>query len=110
MGKKLIKCGFAGGLVMFLWGMLAWTVFSWHQIHMQKFKDEVQVVRVMAENAPQSGLYLLPNLLNLSRESEEMIEGREEMSKGPFMFVSISLSGKSPEVGGPILEVRETDS
>ena len=104
MMQKLVKCGIAGGIVLFLWGMIAWTVLPWHKMHMMKFKDEARVARVVAENAAQSGIYILPNTMNIPKDSQAMMSARDAMRQGPFVFASVSLDGKSPDMGVPIVK------
>lgn len=104
MMQKLIKCGIAGGVVLFLWGVVSWMVLPWHQMNMLKFKDESKVARVISDNAHQSGIYILPNMQNLPRDSKAMAEARDAMRQGPFVFASVSLEGQSPNMGVPMIQ------
>jgi hypothetical protein len=104
MMQKVVKCGIAGGIVLFLWGMIAWTVLPWHKMHMMKFKDEAKVARVINENAAQSGIYVLPNTMNLPKDSQAMMEARDDMRMGPFVFASVSLEGKNPDFLAPMVK------
>ena len=104
MMQKLVKCGIAGGIVLFLWGMIAWTVLPWHQMHMLKFKDEARVARVIMENTPKSGIYLLPNMMDLPKDSQALMAARDAMRQGPFMFASVSLEGKDPNMALPMFK------
>lgn len=97
MMQKLVKCALIGGLVLFLWGMLSWAILPWHKMYMHKFKDEGRVARVISDNAPESGIYMLPNMMHLDKDSEEMMDARDNMRQGPFMFASISLEGRNPD-------------
>lgn len=60
MLASLIKGGVMGGVVMFLWGMISWTVLPWHDATMKRFVDESAVAAVLTANAPRRGVYILP--------------------------------------------------
>jgi len=100
--EKLVKGGLLGGLVLFIWGMIAWTVLPWHKMHMMKFSNEKRVAEVMKDNAPMSGLYFLPNMMNLRSDSADMKESKEMMEQGPVVFASVVLEGRSPSMAIPI--------
>ena len=104
MLEKLLKCGIAGGVVLFLWGMMAWTVLPWHQIQMKKFEDESKVAHVIKDNASESGIYVLPNMRGIPKNSEEMDEARESMRQGPFVFAAVSLEGMKPNKAIPMVK------
>ena len=99
-----MKCGRVGGLVLFVWGMLAWTVLPWHKMHMMKFNEESRVAKVIQDNAPMSGIYVIPNMMNLAKGSSEMKDAEEMMRSGPFVFAAVSLEGRSPGMAAPLIK------
>lgn len=98
MIQKLIKSALIGGLVLFVWGWISWAVLPWQKIQFMKFRDEQRVARVLTDNAPTSGLYVLPNILNLQKNSLEMEMAKDNMRQGPFIFASVSLDGRNPNM------------
>ncbi|MBS0615944.1 MAG: hypothetical protein JSR58_05275 [Verrucomicrobia bacterium] len=104
MNQKLFKCALAGGFILFIWGMVSWAVLPWHKMYMHKFQDEERVARVIKDNASESGMYVLPNMLNMKRGSDEMKEAQEQMRSGPFVFASVSLEGKNPDRIVPMVQ------
>jgi hypothetical protein len=99
MTKKVIMGGMLGGLVMFLWGAVSWMVLPWHDLTMGKFTDELAVAEVIAANAPQSGIYLLPNAQQLDPQANEAAreqaraDALARMQSGLFLFVSVAREG-----------------
>lgn len=104
MLQKLVKCGVVGGLVLFVWGMISWSILPWHKMHMHKFSNEGSVADVIVENAPESGLYILPNLMNLKKNSDDYRQAQEKMNKGPFIFASVSLDGAGSNLMGHMIK------
>jgi len=60
MWPSLIKGGVMGGLAMFLWGMVSWTVLPWHDASFLRLTDEGAVTAALSANAPRRGVYVLP--------------------------------------------------
>ncbi len=104
MMKKIMKAGVIGGLILFIWGSALFTLFPWHKNLFHSFTNEKKVLSVIADNAPQSGVYLLPNVGKEEKDSGR-IEAKERMKRGPFLFASISIHGKDPRM---LLSIIET--
>lgn len=104
MMKRIMKAGIIGGLILFIWGSALFTLFPWHKNLFYSFTNEKKVLSAIADNAPRSGIYLLPNVEKEERDSGR-IEAKERMRKGPFLFASISIHGKDPQM---LLSIIET--
>ncbi len=108
MFKKLIRSAILGGIVVFLWGVVSWMILPWHQASIKQFQNESTVAQVILENAPEEGVYVLPNMFTFDRgEASEMAqqkveEGRERMTRGPVMFAAISPLGVDPNMVGSL--------
>ena len=77
MMQKIMKCGFLGGFILFIWGAAAWTVLPWQMNQFKNFSDEREVRSAIRDNAPQKGLYMLPSCHN--KNKEEMMEASKRM-------------------------------
>lgn len=73
-----------GGLVIFLWFTASWTIFPWNMNALHSFKDEKAVAQMMIDNAPESGVYVLPYVKDPSQP---------RAVEKPFAFVSIKTQG-----------------
>ncbi len=95
MTKNQLRAALLGGLIIFIWGMFSWMVFPWHQGCLKKFTNESAVASVIQDNAPVSGVYLLPNTFayNDKTSQHEMSKGVKMMENGPFMFASVKKNG-----------------
>ncbi len=98
MMQKIMKCGFIGGFILFLWGAAAWTVLPWQMNQFKQFSNEKDVRFAIKDNAPESGLYMLPSL-NYNNQ-DQLEEAKKQMAEGPFVFASVMVNGKSPSMIG----------
>ena len=57
MNKSLIKAAIAGGIAMFIWMTISWTVLPWHRMTFSTFHHPEKVAEVLKENAPQGGIF-----------------------------------------------------
>ena len=96
MGKALIKGGLLGGLTMFLWGMVSWTVLPWNRSNVLSFVDEKAVADVVFANAPVRGVYVLPQFNRSANDA----------SAGPQVFVAFderSPGSRARPIGGGLM-------
>ena len=102
MKHKLLKCGLIGGLVLFVWSAIFWMVFACQKNYMMGFSDESDVASAIVDNAPKSGIYILPNVGGKSGNSDQMKEAEKKMAQGPFVFAAVKLEGKNPRMGSAL--------
>jgi hypothetical protein len=100
MIQRIIKCGLIGGLILFVWGAVSWTVLPWQKGQMKSFSDEGDVRSSIVDNANSSGLYVLPNLHKYAGNPEGMASARAKMAEGPYVVAAVSLEGRNPNMMG----------
>jgi hypothetical protein len=83
MAKPLIKGALLGGILLFIWGSLSWTLLPWHTMTMHRFSDEAAAVNALRANAPSSGIYVYP-----TPETPE-----EAAQAGPMVFLAYCTGG-----------------
>ncbi len=71
MIRPAAKGALAGGLVLFVWGIVYWMALPWHEGVFGQFQDEDAVASVLTQNAPQPGIYVYPG-----GQDEEAMEKR----------------------------------
>lgn len=103
--KKLIRGSVIGGVIVFLWCLVSWMVLPWHAMVFQRFSDEDSVANAIRNNAPASGVYLLPNTYtyNASTSVSTMEKGMNMMEYGPTMFASIQVNGMGERTARPFI-------
>ncbi len=106
MSKNHLKCALIGGLIVFIWGLFSWMVFPWHQTCLKKFTNESDVADTIRDNAPEAGMYVLPNTFAYhdgNTSQRDMARGMEMLEKGPFMFASVRPNGIGKMSMGPFI-------
>lgn len=81
---KLLKGGILGGLVLFIWGVISWTVLDWHTSTFENFPSEV-VATEFINQVPKSGMYIQQSIDNQTQISVS--------NNSPLMFAAISKAG-----------------
>lgn len=94
MQKTLWKSAIVGGIIAFVWAIFSWTAIGWPSQVFKSFADEQSVANVIRNNAPESGVYLLPN--PYAPGSEQQMAQRNTLFKnGPVMFATVQANGLS---------------
>lgn len=99
MIQTLVLGAVIGGAVAFIWGAISWMLLPWHHATFLRFRDEDAVSRLIAENAPVSGVYGLPAGpqcdRRTSREEKQAIETAvwEKMKSGPLILAVVQRAG-----------------
>lgn len=96
----LIKGMVIGGIVMFVYLMISWTVIPWHKSTVMSFKNDQAVAVALFENVEKSGIYMLPKVVQ-PKESpvdETAVKGKKPALatapvEKPFAFVSVFKDG-----------------
>jgi hypothetical protein len=82
--KKLLLSSVAGGLITFVWLAISWMMIPWHQ--MDQFKNDAAVAEVLRQNAPEHGVYAVPNACV---DKSQMEAQMAKASAGPFAFMIV---------------------
>lgn len=99
MGKSLITGAIVGGIILFVWMMISWMALPWHKNAVYHFDNEEAVSTAVLANAPQDGIYFLPDYIpEHDEEPEEQMksltnEGQKDVMTGPIVFASIRRHG-----------------
>jgi hypothetical protein len=86
--KKLLLSSLLGGFIAFVWLSISWAVLAgigpWHKF--SQFKNDAEVAEVLKRNAPEHGVYLVPNcpLEESAREASF-----QRVQDGPFAFMMV---------------------
>ena len=80
---SLILAGILGGFVLFIWSAISWMALPWHTATLGIFGDPNAVLQAVAENVPNSGVYVAP-----MGESEAV---QQQIAAGPMVFASVRL-------------------
>lgn len=94
--KKVLIGGLVGGVVLFVWGALAWTVFPMHSSSILAMANEDSVVTPMKTAMNKKAVYMFPgrpmNMADRAAEDAWM----KKRAQGPVGIVIYDPSGSSP--------------
>ncbi|MGF1547970.1 MAG: hypothetical protein ACFCUG_11660 [Thiotrichales bacterium] len=102
MLRALSKGGILAALILFAWGAISWMVLPWHLAVLEKFPNEEGVARLVLDQVPRSGMYVLPLTFKLPAtalpEDIEAANAQAEQRKraGPVLFAAIGREGSAP--------------
>jgi hypothetical protein len=87
------------GLAFFAWSAISWMALPWHHAVYKRFVSEDAVARAIAENAPVSGIYgmpeqpkLPPNATKAEREAADKAAW-DKMQRGPILTAIVWQGG-----------------
>jgi hypothetical protein len=91
---RLIKAGIVGGIVLFMWYTISWTVMTWHQktFHSLPFGDVILQTMLEAnqnlqEDALKQRIYIAPIIKDMK---DKQSQGYDESA---FAFIALSPNG-----------------
>ena len=97
--KSLLLGTVLGGLAVFIWGTISWTVLPWHMPTLKSFSNEQAVTEVLKGNAPATGVYVLPNPAAPAASPEEKkqqdAKAEKQWAEGPRALVAYAETGAS---------------
>jgi hypothetical protein len=112
MDRRLLITGIVGGIIAFAWGIFSWMFLPWHKVTIEKFKNDYIVAKVIQENAPVNGVYVLPNMYHYNDQmTQEQVDEEENLiANGPFVFAAVSVNGMNhrsfaPFIGSLIIQM-----
>ncbi len=93
--KKILLAGLLGAIVAFVWGFISWVVLPWHNMVMNKIKNEDAVVEVLEANFDRTGVYVFPGY----EESQPMDSPvnqavAEKFRRGPVGTIMYKIEGR----------------
>lgn len=104
MSRPLIFGAALGGIVVFIWSFVSWTILPWHTADLLRFTNEGEVAAVLAGNMHGDGLYTLPamppNYSTMSAEQKKAADAQmdADMKRGPVVY-GLVRSGYGVNIG-----------
>lgn len=93
--KKPIIGVFIGAVVYFVWGMVSWLVFPWHDAVIKKLPEEQLIMDTLKTVVTEPGFYFFPCDKGPDGRRDEKAF-REKFMKGPNGVVVFSPGGREP--------------
>jgi len=58
--KQILLAGVLGGIVVYIWGAISWTLLPWHAASLRSLPNEAAVAAALRQGAPATGTYTFP--------------------------------------------------
>ena len=89
MAKKLLLGAIVGGVILFLWGAISHMLLPFATAALHPFTNEEAVKQAVIANAPRSGVYFLPYLMQEGLTEEQQNAAFERGMQGPILFLAV---------------------
>ena len=101
--KRVLASGLLGGLAMFVWGGLSYTVLPWHRMTMRSFRQESVLAADLRAQASQPGVYIVPGYPDAATMKSPDAEAawKAAAKKGPYALVVYQPNGSDPAAPQP---------
>lgn len=92
--KKIMLGGAVGGLLMFIWGALAWMAFPLHTSTVSTIAGEDSVITAMKSGMSRKSVYMFP-ARPASGDQPAMDAWKKKFNQGPIGMIVYSPAGAS---------------
>lgn len=93
--KKTFLAAVVGGLILLIWGFLAWLVLPLHESTMQNLPDEDIIVDILSKSIQNEAVYIFPGL-PIDDSQAAMDEHIEKYKRGPRGIIVYNPRGGDP--------------
>ena len=100
--KRLILAGIIGGVILWIWGLISWTVIPLYTPTMRNIPNEDVVVETLSEYLSIKSIYIFPGL---PKEDDQYSRDRwaEKYKRGPIGMIIYNPVGADPMMLGQFL-------
>jgi hypothetical protein len=99
MVKGIFSATLFGGIIVWMWMFISWTVLPWHCSALKRFENESTVQEVISAVAKEDGIYTIPALCKQDLpDPDQILEEiqQEELKTSKIIVMSINSSGFTP--------------
>jgi uncharacterized membrane protein len=93
--KKLLIGSIIGGIILFVWSWLAWTLVPIHSDTIQNINNEEAVVTTMNINMDKKGVYVFP-AMPATHDKDVVDEYNQKYQQGPVGMIIYDPQGGDP--------------
>lgn len=96
--KKLLIGSLVGGILVFVWQSLSWTVLDLHGNEYKKSPNEQAILNTLSSQLTEDGQYMLP-IPEKSASADERQKFMEEMQGKPYAIINYQKAWETDMVG-----------
>jgi hypothetical protein len=96
MNVRMLMAGVVGGVILFVWGFLAWGVLPIHKTTIHEISSQDSLITALQSALPQKGVYLFPSMSQNAPSAEAEKQWQERYRKGPVGMIVYDPAGSEP--------------
>jgi hypothetical protein len=100
--KRTLFAGLAGGIILFIWGALAWTVLPLHNPSLHNIANEDAVINTLRANIDTKGVYIFPGMPH-DQGQAAMDVAMKKYQQGPVGMIIFDPKGSNPMMPGQMI-------
>lgn len=100
---RTLIAGIVGGVILFIWGMLSWAVFSVHTSSVRALPNEDAVVGALQSSTLSKGVYFIPAMPQKGAAADAVKAYEEKFQRGPVGMVFYDPAGMNLMMPGQML-------
>jgi hypothetical protein len=100
--KQLLIAAIIGGIILFVWGWLSWSVFPIHNSSMKSIENEEAVISTMHVNMTQEGVYVFPGM-PATQDQAAVDEWTQKNKQGPIGMIIYNPEGSEPMMASQMI-------
>jgi hypothetical protein len=100
--KQLIFGAIVGGIILFIWGWLSWSLVPIHSSTIKTIENEEAVISTMHVNMTEEGVYAFPGMPAPGDPTAEN-EWIQKYRQGPIGMVIYNPEGTEPMLGSQMI-------
>lgn len=93
--KKTIIGGVVGGLILYIWGALAWTILPLHVPSLHTLPNEEAVTSLLRSTVTERGMYIFPAHPMTAADQDAW---NEKFRRGPIGMLNLIPNGEDPNM------------
>lgn len=93
--KQLLLAALLGGIVLFLWGWLSWSLIPIHNASLLSIENEDAVIAALHVNMDQKGVYTFP-AMPATQDQATLDEWVQKLQQGPVGMIIYDPEGTEP--------------
>ncbi len=94
--KKTVLGGIVGGIILFIWGFLAWAILPLHEPTLHTVADEDAVINALKPILQEHAVYTFPKQPDMSVDQAAMDAWTEKYKRGPSVMMFYKPTGSDP--------------
>jgi uncharacterized membrane protein YeaQ/YmgE (transglycosylase-associated protein family) len=99
--KKTITGGIVGGIILFVWGAIAWTVLPLHKPSTHSMANEDAVISALRASGGEKGMYFLPAMPEGAGPEHDA--WMQKFKQGPLAMINYNPVGADPMMPGQFI-------